>query len=122
MTLLPNVSQQAVKTKAAAGLPHSKINKTKDSRKELPTFEQSAKGTRDWPHAPPHRLAEAGVYFVTARTRDQRHLLAEDSMKDWLEATLLELAEEFGWSVEAWCVLSNHYHFVAHSPPGRRFR
>ena len=84
---------------------------------ELPTSEQSAKGTRDWPHAPPHRLAEAGVYFVTARTRDQRHLLAEDSMKDWFEATLLELAEEFGWLMEAWCVLSNHYHFVAHSPP-----
>jgi putative transposase len=23
---------------------------------------------------------------------------------------------EFKWRLEAWCVLSNHYHFVAHSP------
>lgn len=83
---------------------------------DLPNSEQTAKGTLDWPHAPPHRLAEDGVYFVTARTRDQAHLLADDSMKDWFEAKLLELAAEFGWNLEAWCVLSNHYHFVGHSP------
>ena len=85
---------------------------------DLPTSEQSAKGTLDWPHAPPHRLSEAGIYFVTARTRDKRHLLAEDDMKDWFEAKLFELCAEFGWQLEAWCVLSNHYHLVAHSPPG----
>ncbi|MFO0427323.1 MAG: transposase [Planctomyces sp.] len=84
----------------------------------LPDSERAAKGTQDWPHAPPHRLAQSGVYFVTARTRGQRHLLAEDVMKDWFEAKFFELANEFGWSLEAWCVLSNHYHFVAHSPTG----
>jgi putative transposase len=25
-------------------------------------------------------------------------------------------AEEFGWLLEAWAVMSNHYHFVARSP------
>ena len=85
---------------------------------ELPDSEQTAKGTLDWPHAPPHRLSEAGIYFLTARTRDQKHLLADDDMKDWFEAKLFELATEFGWRLEAWCVLSNHYHFVAHSPAG----
>lgn len=84
----------------------------------LPDSERTAKGTRDWPHAPPHRLAQSSVYFVTARTRNQRYLLAEDVMKDWFEAKLLELADEFGWKLEAWCVLSNHYHLVAHSPAG----
>ena len=83
---------------------------------ELPDSEQTATGTRDWPHAPPHRLAASGVYFVTARTRDQAHLLADDTMKDWFETKLLELTREFGWRLEAWCILSNHYHFVAHSP------
>ena len=85
---------------------------------DLPSAEQAAKGTLDWPHAPPHRLGEAGVYFVTARTRDKQHLLAADEMKDWFEAKLLELCVEFGWTLEAWCVLSNHYHFVAQSPVG----
>ena len=85
---------------------------------DLPTCEQTAKGTLDWPHAPPHRLSEAGVYFLTARARDQQHLLADDDMKDWFEAKLLELCAEFGWTLEAWCVLSNHYHLIAHSPSG----
>jgi putative transposase len=87
---------------------------------ELPNSEQTAKGTLDWPHAPPHRLAEAGVYFLTARTTDQQHLLARDSMKDWFETKLLKLMDEFQWRLEAWCVLSNHYHFVAHSPTNSR--
>ena len=82
---------------------------------ELPNSEQTSKGTLDWPHSPPHRLAEAGVYFLTARATDQQHLLARDSMKDWFEAKLFELMTEFKWRLEAWCVLSNHYHFVAHS-------
>lgn len=82
---------------------------------DLPSSEQTAKGTLDWPHAPPHRLSEAGVYFLTARTRDKQHLLADDDMKDWFEAKLFELCAEFGWRLEAWYVLSNHYHLVAHS-------
>ena len=72
---------------------------------ELPNSDQTAKGTLDWPHAPPHRLAEAGVYFLTARATDQQHLLASDSMKDWFEAKLFELMAEFHWRLEAWCVL-----------------
>ncbi len=27
------------------------------------------------------------------------------------------MAGDFGWRLEAWAVFSNHYHFVAHSPP-----
>ncbi len=83
---------------------------------DLPNSEQSVLGTRDWPHAPPHRLAQSGVYFVTARTRDRLHVLADDELKTWFELHLLELVGAFGWQIEAWCVLSNHYRFVAHSP------
>ncbi len=82
----------------------------------LPSSDESIRGTLDWPHAPPHRLGEAGVYFLTARSGQGHHLLKSDSMKDWFQAKLQELALEFGWRLEAWAVLSNHYHFVAHSP------
>ena len=37
-------------------------------------------------------------------------------MKDWFQDKLFALASEFGWRLEAWAILSNHYHFVAHSP------
>ena len=39
-------------------------------------------------------------------------------MKDWFQEKLLVLADEFAWRLEAWAVLSNHYHLVAHSPDG----
>lgn len=34
-----------------------------------------------------------------------------------LHRGLLKVAAGFGWQLEAWAVFSNHYHFVAHSPP-----
>lgn len=30
---------------------------------------------------------------------------------------LFAVTDEFGWGLRAWAVLSNHYHFVASSPP-----
>ncbi len=84
----------------------------------LPDDDQCAKGTQHWPHAPPHRLCLGGVYFVTARCSQRRHLLADDDMKDWFQETLFRVAKELGWTLEAWAILSNHYHFVAHSPKG----
>jgi len=35
---------------------------------------------------------------------------------DALQRGLFEVSSEFGWQLEAWCIFSNHYHFVAHSP------
>jgi putative transposase len=86
------------------------------SMDDLPDDDQSAKGTRHWPHSPPHRLSLGGVYFVTARCAERRHLLAADDMKDWFQESLFAVAEEFGWTLEAWAILSNHYHFIGHSP------
>lgn len=84
----------------------------------LPSAEESLKGTRDWPHAPPHRLEEAGVYFVTARTRNQAHWLRTPERRDWFQDLLFAVFREQSWKLEAWAVLSNHYHVVAHSPGG----
>ncbi len=37
-------------------------------------------------------------------------------MKDWFQEKLFELCRDFGWRLEAWAILSNHYHFIGHSP------
>ena len=71
---------------------------------------------RNWPHAPPHRLAESGIYFVTSRTLDRVACFESDDRKDFVQDTLFTLAKRYGWPLEAWAVLSNHYHLVAHSP------
>ncbi len=73
--------------------------------------------SKDWPHAPLHRLDENGTYIVTAGTHRKEHYFSGKEKLDYLEASLLRLLKEAGWQLEAWAVFSNHYHFVAHSTP-----
>ena len=72
---------------------------------------------RDWPHAPLHRLSDEGTYLVTGATYQNEHLFRGAERLDLLEATLLSLANQAGWQLEAWAVFSNHYHFVGHARP-----
>jgi putative transposase len=44
------------------------------------------------------------------------HFRGSDRLR-LLHRGLLTVAREHGWLFEAWAVFSNHYHFVAHSPP-----
>jgi putative transposase len=69
-----------------------------------------------WPHAPTHRLSEAGTYFVTSGTYLKEHFFREQKRLEVLQRGLLKCAAEFGWRLEAWAVFSNHYHFIGHSP------
>ncbi len=69
-----------------------------------------------WPHAPTHKLATGGTYFVTASTYQKLHHFRGAERLKVLHRGLLKVAEQFGWNLEAWAVFSNHYHFVGHSP------
>ena len=68
---------------------------------------------KDWPHAPVHRLSENGVYIVTSGTLYKEHFFNTAAKRDLLERMLLSFAKQRDWHLEAWAVLSNHYHFVA---------
>jgi putative transposase len=70
-----------------------------------------------WPHAPTHQLAAAGTFIVTAGTYWKAHHFQDPERLGVLQRGLLKLAVESGWQLEAWAVFSNHYHFIAHSPP-----
>ena len=70
-----------------------------------------------WPHAPTHRLAEGGTYFVTASTYLKAHHFRGSERLRVLHRGLLTVARDFHWQLEAWAVFSNHYHFIGHSPP-----
>ncbi|MGC1414335.1 MAG: transposase [Candidatus Acidiferrum sp.] len=69
----------------------------------------------DWPHAPVHRLRDAGIYIVTAGTYDRAHRFHDSERLTYLTKSLLALADKYGWKLQAWAVFSNHYHFVAES-------
>jgi len=70
----------------------------------------------DWPHAPVHRLDERGAYIVTAGTYEKLHYFGSPARLDLLHDALLSTTAEFRWSLQAWAVMANHYHFVAISP------
>ena len=70
----------------------------------------------DWHHAPTHHLLDQGAYIVTAGTYRKEHHLRTARRLDLVIKGLFQCAEEFGWELQAWAVLSNHYHFVASSP------
>jgi putative transposase len=72
---------------------------------------------KPWPHAPVHKLTENGVYFVTGGTLYKKRLFTDATRLTLLETRFLELASQYRWQVEAWAILSNHYHLVARGNP-----
>ena len=72
----------------------------------------------DWPHAPVHRLDSAGAFMVTAATLHKEHLFRGSTRLTSLQGSLLSLAKQYQWQLEAWAVFSNHYHFVARGDGG----
>jgi len=71
-----------------------------------------------WHHRPAHVFEPNCAYIVTASTLHKRHYFLGESRLRMLTNALFEVAAVHGWSLEAWAVFSNHYHFVASSPRG----
>jgi putative transposase len=74
---------------------------------------------RDWPHAPPHRFASGSTYIVTCGTYLKDHLLHTPQRLSLVRNELFDHALQFGWRLEAWAILINHYHFITQSMNGR---
>ncbi len=55
--------------------------------------------------------------MVTGGTYQKLPILNTPERRDLALAHLFACACEFGWELQAWSVLANHYHFVALSPP-----
>ena len=66
----------------------------------------------DWPHAPEHRLGGSGVFMVTAGTYQKARLFNTPEKLDTLCGGLRKYADQYGWQLQAWAVLANHYHYV----------
>ena len=88
------------------------------SLQSVPTHDlRSEAPSKDWPHAPVHRLSVNAVYILTAATLHKEHLFNSATQRDLLERLLLSQAKAHHWDLEAWAVFSNHYHFVARGNP-----
>ena len=70
----------------------------------------------DWPHAPSHRVLERGTYMVTCGTYLKQHHLDSAQKLTFFRDLLFDSCREFGWDLQAWAILSNHYHWIGASP------
>lgn len=71
---------------------------------------------RRWHHSPLHVFEPGTAYIVTAGTFKKEHFFKSDERCAALQSSLLNLAEKYGWNLQAWAVFSNHYHWIGVSP------
>jgi putative transposase len=71
---------------------------------------------RPW-HSPPHIDSDSGLYLVTAACFEHQPIIGASSKRmAEFSQSLAVLVESNGRALFAYCVLPNHYHFVARSP------
>jgi putative transposase len=107
------ISEAPLGSESAVEPAHSK---DLDFISSVETILESSSDKAPWPHAPVHRLSEAGTYIVTTGTYLKRHFFRTNDRLKGLHGGLLKYAGKYEWRLEAWAVFSNHYHFIAHSP------
>lgn len=71
----------------------------------------------DWHHSPVHRLGDANCFMVTAGTYLRQHFFRSPARLSYLQDSLLKLASEYGWRLQAWVIFSNHYHIIVMGTP-----
>jgi len=76
----------------------------------------STTNIRDWPHAPAHRLSEAGAYIITSATCGKERFFHSPNRLTFLTNTILESADDFGFTLQAWAIFPNHYHVIVETP------
>lgn len=69
----------------------------------------------DWPHSPPHRLIEPGTYMVTAGTYLKKHIFDTPEKLNLIEGKLISTFSQTEFQLQAWAIMSNHYHFIVNS-------
>ena len=70
----------------------------------------------NWHHAPAHHLGGRGAYMVTCGTLHKAPMLTSSERLGEFQQLLFTYAAKFGWKLQAWAVMSNHYHWVGLSP------
>lgn len=67
---------------------------------------------------PKHYYVDHAPYFITVAI-DHHQKLLFSAAKDKLHDLLLEVFTEYGWSLDYWVILDNHYHVLGNSRIGR---
>lgn len=59
-----------------------------------------------------------GIYHVINRGNYRKYIFETEGARDSFENTLLEACERMGWHLDAYTILSNHFHLCVETPQG----
>ena len=71
---------------------------------------------KKYEHNPPHLFRQNAKYFITGSTYFRKHYLESDAAKEKTLEFMFKSFEHFGWKIEDWVLLNNHYHVMAEAP------
>jgi len=76
---------------------------------------QNMEEYKSYTHTPPHLFRAGAKYFITASSYEKKRIL-DDAAKEKLFFSLLKSCVNYGWKLEDWVILDNHYHIMANAP------
>ena len=71
---------------------------------------------KTYEHNPPHLFRSNAKYFITGATYKKRHYFEPDHVKEKVTEYMFKSFDHFGWKIEDWLLLNNHYHLMADAP------
>ncbi len=71
------------------------------------------------PHTPVHVFLDDTAYFITGAIYQKRMLLRHADLKETLLTIIQKNFQDFGWQLEHWVILDNHYHLLGQSRKGK---
>jgi len=69
-------------------------------------------------HRPAHLFLDGQAYFITGAIYKKRPLLKDITIKEMLLSTIQTSFAKYGWDLEHWVILDNHYHLLVKSKFG----
>ena len=67
---------------------------------------------KKYPHNPPHLFIDGAFYFITGGIIEKHHLIKDQAGKYFLQEAMQKWFPQFRWQLDAWIILSNHYHLM----------
>ena len=67
-------------------------------------------------HNPPHLFRPYAKYFNTGATYEKKHYIKTNAAKIKVMEYMFKSFQHFGWRIEDWIILNNHYHIMANAP------
>ena len=98
---------------ASTQLKHSKSHSKNNSNiREFKMQELYKK----YDHTPPHLFLSHAKYFITGSTYLKKHFLESKEAKIIAAHFMFKSFAHYGWEIEDWIILNNHYHLMANAP------